>query len=262
MISALLLAVLPLQDSHPAHETPEIKGFHYTPGKQMVGTVYHYKKSNVDGSRPSHVDLYMASETRIEAFKYSDGHSQATLVVAEMDWKTFSVGRFETTKLYADGRQETVAILETKRGKLHCKFGELSYEVEVKRFPWHTYDFDLASLNMSLRYLKKPKGVVLINMVDEVLGRMKDRGFVELLYLDDEQRGGVDCRHYNIDGPGLYDRGGELWVRKGDDPVIVDYEIDLPDESSMQSGKMVLMGTEKLTAEAWAAHKRQVLKQD
>ena len=72
----------------------------------------------------------------------------------------------------------------------------------------------------------------------------------------------MDCRHYNIDGPGLSDRGGELWVRKGDDPVIVDYEIDLPDERPMKSGKMVLMGTEKLSAKAWQAHMRGVLGQD
>ena len=77
--------------------------------------------------------------------------------------------------------------------------------------------------------------------------------------VDDEQRSDQACRHYSIDGPGLQDRGGDVWVRMGPDPVIVDYEIDLPDESSMQSGKMLLVGTEKLSAEAWKLRQESAL---
>ncbi len=253
MYAALLLAFLPFQET-PDQVDLNIDGFRFTPGKQSVGTVYHYKKSNIDGSTPSHVDLYIASETRIESFKYHEGGSEATLVTAEMDWKTFSVGTFTTHKLQADGTRRKLGTLQAKGSRLHGKLNSSSFIVEVKSFPWHTYDFDLASLNVSLRYLTDPEGSVQVNMIDQVRGLFTDKGFVELFYLGDEKRAGVPCRHYNLDGPGLNDRGGELWVRKGEDPVIVDYEIDLPDESSMRSGKLLLVSTETLSKQSWTQH--------
>ena len=120
--------------------------------------------------------------------------------------------------------------------------------------PWHTYDFDLASLNVSLRYLEDPEGVVQVGMIDQVRGVLAPKGFAELAYEGEEERGGTLCRTYWFDGPGMEDRGGRLWVRKSEDPVIVDYEIDLPDESSMRSGKLRLVSTAELTPEEWRAH--------
>jgi hypothetical protein len=207
------------------------------------------------------VDLYMASDSRMESFKYHTGSTVGTLVCADMDWTTFSVARFETARVFADGTEENMAILEAKGDVLHCVMGGSTFTVNVERYPWHTYDFDLASLNMGLRYLADPEGVALMGMIDQYRGRLVPKGFVELAYLDDAERAGHTCRHYSIDGPGLQDRGGELWVRQGTDPVIVDYEIDLPDESSMQSGKMLLVGTEVLDADAWKKHRKSALEQ-
>ena len=260
MFLAALLALAPLQDSMAPDPGIVVDGFRYNPGIQSVGTLYRYKKSNIDGSNPSHVDLYVASETHIESFKFHTGYPQATLVVADMDWNCFSVKHFETTKIHADDTITPVGKLDLKGRKLVASFGKLQMETPVDLFPWHTYDFDLASLNVSLRYLSDPEGVVLLGMIEPVLGKLVNKGFAELAYLDDEKRGGQDCRHYSIDGPGFNDRGGELWVSKGSAPVIVDYEIDLPDESSMRSGKMLLVETKKLTLDQWKQHKLDALK--
>ena len=41
--------------------------FRYQPERAPVpGTVWHYTKSNIDGSAPWHLDLYVASPTRID----------------------------------------------------------------------------------------------------------------------------------------------------------------------------------------------------
>lgn len=259
----VLLALLPLQDSSSALAVDP--GFHYEPGRLAVGRVYHYEKSNVDGSRKSHVDLYVASETRIESFKWHEGGSEATLVVADMNWKTMSVARFETTKLFSGGTSTLVAELkESADGKeLVGKVGGGSFRAKIEQRPWHTYDFDLASLNVALRFLEDPEATVTMGMMDIVRTATRQvfrhKGGVELWYEGDEERGGVACRRYGIDGPGLEDRGGNVWVRKTDDPVIVDYEIDLPDEPGMTSGKMWLLGETQLTPDAWTAHQRSKL---
>ena len=79
-----------------------------------------------------------------------------------------------------------------------------------------------------------------------------EKGMVELAYLGDEDRGDVPCRRYSIDGPGLADRGGDLWVSR-EEPCIVDYEIDLPDEAGMTSGKMLLLERTRMSLEEWEA---------
>ena len=258
LLPLLFLSLPQGQESEAPAPAPggdrEVEGFRFETGRQAVGRVYRYRKSNVDGTRPSHVDLYIASEDRIESFKYHEGHPEATLVTAEMDWRTFSVRRFETSKRYTDGRIERLAELEAKGDVLHgVAFGN-SFTCDVELFPWHSYDFDLASLNVSLRYLEEPEGTVELGMIDVVNGRLAFKGGVELAFEQDEERRGVACRRYSIDGPGLEDRGGVLWVRAQEDPVIVDYEIDLPDEPGMTSGKMALLGTEELTPDEWAEH--------
>lgn len=259
MLPTLLLALLPFQDSQAPGASAssnrlDVEGFRHS-GDLPVGRVYRYRKSNVDGSNPSHVDLYVASPTRIESFKYHVGYPEGTLVVAEMDWETFSVSRFETTKVYPDGTSKPVAELEVKGNTIHGKVGPNRFQLEVEFFPWHSYDFDLASLNVSLRHLAEPEETVWLGMIDVVQGRLACKGMVELAYLGEEDRRDERCRRYGIDGPGLDDRGGDLWVRMGDDPVIVEYEIDLPDEPGMVSGKLSLLGSETMDAEAWGKHR-------
>ena len=72
------------------------------------------------------------------------------------------------------------------------------------------------------------------------------------LVIDEETCEGVRCHKYKIDGPGLENRGGLLWMSKID-PHIIDYEIDLPDEPGYQSGKLRLERTEQMTEEEWLA---------
>ena len=75
----------------------------YQPEKVAVGTAYVYEKSNIDGSHSSDIVQYIASQDSLEAFKWTDGEPEATLVTAKLDWNHFSVcrtsaimGRFQT----------------------------------------------------------------------------------------------------------------------------------------------------------------------
>ena len=72
------------------------------------------------------------------------------------------------------------------------------------------------------------------------------------------ERGGESTRVYRIDGPGLENRGGRIWVAV-DGGHIVDYEIDLPDEPGFVDGKLRLERVDRMSEEAWKAFKKRMM---
>jgi hypothetical protein len=257
---AVLALVLPQE---PALAGRDVRGFRYQPGRIPIGRVQRYKKSNLDGSNPSEIALYLASETRLEAFKFHPGEPEATLVVAEMDWAVCSVRSFQTFRLDEHGTRTLAAQLETSADgkRLTAKVGGQEYSCALAQFPWHSYDFDFSSLNVCLRFLAEPAGETEFAIVDPVYGpqgiELVAKGPVVLAYQGEEERAGLACGRYLIDGPGLEDRGGSLWATKGDDAFLVAFEIDLPDEPGMSSGKLEWLRNETKSAEEWETFVRE-----
>lgn len=257
LLRLVAVASLLLQGT-PAPAIP-VRGFAWRAGALPVGRAYHYKKSNLDGTNASEIVLWLASETRLEALKFHAGVPESTLVVAEMDWSVFSVAGFRTFKLAPGKEPELAAELMTSsdRKSLTARVGALTLECELSGFPWHSYDFDFASLNVALRYLTEPEGEVELEIVDPVQDgdtpRLAAKGKVTLAYESDERRGETLCRRYLLDGPGLEERGGTVWVARGDDPHLVAFELALPDEPGMDSGKLEWLRTETLTSAEWQA---------
>ena len=86
--------------------------FRYQPEKIVVGTLYHYEKSNIDGSQAHDIALYVAATDQIEAFKWHPGDDEGLLVVAKIDWATFCVIEFKSWQLDNTGAS-------TLRGTTH-----------------------------------------------------------------------------------------------------------------------------------------------
>lgn len=258
MLQGLLAVLSLLSSQQPVQAGPAIQGFRYEPGRLPIGRVQRYKKSNLDGSSPSELALYLASETHLEALKWYAGEPAATLVVAEMDWEVCSVRGFRTFRLDSESGTRTLAAeIETSADKkrLVAKVGGQEYSCALEHFPWHSYDFDFSGLNVALRFLAEPGGETEFAIVDPVHGPggidLVAKGPVVLAYQGEEQRAGLTCSRYLIDGPGLEDRGGSLWASKGEDVFLVAFEIDLPDEPGMRSGKLEWLRNEAKSAEEW-----------
>ena len=230
--------------------------FRYQPDKITRGTVYHYEKSNVDGTHRSIISLYVASNNRLESFKWHEGSTQADLVVAEIDWELYSVRRFESWQVFADGERILRATMDyvDSLSSVHVSAGGHEETVKIEYLPWHSYDFDFASLNFSFRHLQDPEKTFAIGIADvdhsDASPRFVFKGLAEVSYEDDEIRHGAKCRRYRVDGPGLKNRGGRIWV-SSDGDHIVDYEIDLPDEPGFTSGKLKLKHIETLDWKQW-----------
>jgi hypothetical protein len=248
-----LLATQPL----PAQSSSSgsIDRFQFDAQKIETGLVYHYEKSNIDGTHASNVSLFVADTGHVESFKWSPWSRSGTLVTAELDWETFSVRRFESWRLGSAGERSAVAKLRylDSLQSVEVWFGPTD-TVRIEYLPWHSYDFDFASLNMSLRHLVDPHAPFNIGIADVVRSpggfRFAFKGLVEMRYVGEEVRYEVPCRKYEVNGPGLEDRGGAIWVSRADGHI-VDYEIDLPDEPGYRSGKLRLRFIEQMTNEGW-----------
>ena len=251
LCATLLLEVVQAQDS--------TRAFRYQPGKIEAGIVYHYLKTNIDGTEPEHISIYIASNTQIEAFKFHPKGNRAALVIATIDWSTFSAEKLVSWQVYADKEKALVATLNylprSREVEVAIPLMNKGPErVAIKALPFHVYNFDLTSLNFAFRHLVNPTKPFTIGISDPTFSDegplFSYRGEVEISFLGEEVRDGELCRKYRIDGPGLQNRGGTIWVNKRGGHF-QDLEIALPDNPSWQSFKFKLQKTEKLSKVQW-----------
>lgn len=236
----------------------QVEAFRYQPEKVTVGKVYHYVKTNLDGTHPEQISIRVADKDRIESFKFHPGSPPAALVTAKMDWPTFSASRLESLQVFGDGTRKLAATLQTQEGgKVRVEIpllGTPAETVEIPRTPWHIYNFDLASLNFAFRHLVDPKGRFTVGIADPMFRQEGPsfvyKGEVEVAYAGEEARGGVPCRKYRIDGKGLENRGGFFWVDAAEGHF-VDVEIDLPDNPDWKTFKFQLQKVEEMDVPAW-----------
>ena len=241
----------------------QLEKFKFQPEKIKSGEVYFYKKSNQDGSHLHWVATYIADESSMESLKWMEGNIGTTLVSAKMDWETFSVQEFEGGRITPEGQKVIGARLkqEGDKGKYEIQIGNINETVQLDLFPWHSYDFDFTSLNMTWRHLIDVKADFTFDIADIVLidnqPRFRNKGTVDIEYEKEEVRNGVDCLRYRIDGPGLEHRGGTIWVSK-QDQLFIEYLIDIPDERGYDDMKFQFDRIEQMTTSEWEGFKNMV----
>jgi hypothetical protein len=256
-LAGLLAATLP--SALPA----QVEAFAYRPDRVPVGRVFHYLKSNRDGTHPGLIALYVAAQDRIEAFKYDSGGSQATLVVGFLDWEAMTVRRLEAYGVRRGEPDQPRAWLDSdwKAGGVRVFYAPDSL-VRIARWPWHSYDFDFASLNLVLPHLRQPEGRLEFGRADIVRvgdgAEFRDLGALALEYEGRETRQGVAVRRYRLDGPGIENTTGLIWaaVEQGH---IVEFELPIPDEPGYTDGRLRLLRVETLTPEGWHAWRRRMV---
>ena len=233
--------------------------FQIQPQKIDVGAVYHYVKSNRDGSHPEQVALRVAADDRIEAFKYHPRESPAALVTAQMDWNLFCAIRLESRQLFSTGEHRLAAtfVYLPASQALEVSVPLLARgpeRIAIPFLPFHVYNFDLASLNFAFRHLADPRQPFQIGIADPVFTpggpAFHYRGQVDVRYLGDEDRQGAACRKFRIDGAGLEHRGGWIWVNRSGE-YFEDLEVDLPDNPHWKDFKLCLQRVERMSLAVW-----------
>jgi hypothetical protein len=234
--------------------------FHFDLAKVPQGKVLHYRKSNLDGSHPTNVSVYVVDGERLESLKWDQGASEATLVSARMDWKRFSVRDFQSTHLERGKAPERKATLTANADGTQLEVSFLNGRtVKVQRWPWHSYDFDFASLGLVLPHLRDPRADLIFWRTDVVfLGEGTDfsevggiRMHFEAMELRDRQQ----LRRYSIGGAGLQHRYGTLWT-DASSGLMIEYQIPIGDEPGYKDVHLRLDQMQEMTREQWEAFKK------
>lgn len=237
----------------------QIDAFRYQAGKNQTAVVYHYLKTNIDGTNPEHVSIYVAAQDRIESFKFHPQGGRAGLVIATMDWSLFSVKKLESWQVFKDKPNILAATLDylpaSREVAVALPFMNRPTEkVAIPFLPFHVYNFDFASLNFAFPHLINPRKPFRIGVSDPTFSdegpAFRYRGEAEVTYIAEEIRGGALCRKYRVDGPGLENQGGTIWVNKTGG-YFQDVEIKLPDNPNWQTFKFKLEKVERMSRAQW-----------
>ncbi len=232
--------------------------FVFRPGRLAVGTVYHYVKTNIDGTQPENISLYIAGRDRIESLKFHEKGERAGLVKAEMDWASFLPKKLESWQVMSQTEQRLFATLTYHPAEraVEVSIPAMRPKAEmasIGRVPFHLYNFDLASLNVSFPHLADPKGTFTVGIADPTFkndGAMfAYRGELGVAYEKDEVRNGVKCRRYSAAGAGIGGKG-TIWVNKKLGHI-EDMEFDVANNPDWQTFKLKLRRTEKMSGEGW-----------
>jgi hypothetical protein len=257
---ASTLAIGGCASSNSAVSPVGVEAFAFQASRVPVGIVYHYIKSNIDGSVPERVSLYMSDEKTLEAFRWREPKPQFTSYVkATMDWERLSAIRLESRRKPRWQAEQLNAVAEytPMTRSMSIEFSDKTrHAVTVEHAPFHFYQFDLASLNVTFRQLrdyKKPFQIGLVNPTFAETGAaLEYMGLATIKYENDETHTEFPCRRYRLEGPGVKNQVGTIWVERNEGHII-DLEIKTPNHPDWTSFKLKFVGRETMDSASWQA---------
>lgn len=233
----------------------QVEKFGKPTGFADLQTFYVYQKSNWDGTHASKIYLYVEDSNRLQSFKWSEGDDIATLVTADIDWTNYSIKKFTNHRMVKGKEPQLIAtLLFDGVKKVGIEVGSMRDSLLLTELPWQSYDFDFAGLGFVWRALKNRKDNFYFHIADATLvdGNMrfinKGRSIVE--YKEEVMLDGKKCLLYSINGPGLENKGGQIWIN-AESNMIEQYKIELPDEPGFENGMLKLLYSKKMSKEEW-----------
>ncbi|MGD9979718.1 MAG: hypothetical protein AB7H66_11360 [Hyphomonadaceae bacterium] len=186
-----------------------------SPAPGAIGRLYHYVRSNQDGTLPEQIYQYRASATRLEVGKEVERCTNAAFVTADMDLARGQGVRFIGGRLNRDATQAPFAWLSYENGALHANVPQANVDerMTIAGEPYVLYDFDLSDLNARFAGRPAPEedfrfAVALIWPVEGAERVLRDLGWANARFVEVEHRRDRGQARYVVSG-GL---NGELWL--------------------------------------------------
>ena len=229
--------------------------YEYVSARVPVGQALHYRKSRQDGGHVAQVSVYVAAADRIEALKWERGGDQATLVIALMDWRRWSVHSFEAWHLSAGAPPERRVTLSVIGNQLRMSL--MPQPITLRHWPWHSYDFDFTSLTLTLPHRIDPTRDLTFWRTDFVYAdppAVAELGALTLRYQGRERHDGRPAWRYSLGGPGLGGKHGDWWVdrRTG---LTLEYRLPVGDEPGYENVVFKLESRQPMAPATWQAFK-------
>ena len=222
-------------------------------------TVVHYVKSNWDGTNSGFVSIYFKDDQWIESIKWHSGLPELTVVPAKIDFDRFAVSHFKNIHCGDGGcHQRGQMYYEQELKGYMLQFGDYKDTVMSVSSYWHSYDFDFASLMVAFLFKQDAKD----HQFERADFFMRDGqpgfGPIGTVYMHSNgirDFKDVSCQAYTIDGPGLKNRGGEIWFDVQQN-LLRGFKIMLPDEDSYRDVSFQYLSKETMEQEQWESFKR------
>ncbi|ESQ88291.1 hypothetical protein ABAC460_16660 [Asticcacaulis sp. AC460] len=223
----------------------------YTPlgAGDPIGRIYDYTRSNRDGSLPEHIVVFRRSMTEVAVFKAIEACTTAAYVTSELNPQTLEATTLYAGKLNRDGTQRVFGRMDIDpatriiSAKIDLPGHQLSDTATAPNAPWHLFDYDLATLTVTLPHLTDPKagfsfGMALVK-TDDMSDFLTYMGRTDVRYAGEETHNGQATRRYEVGGPAFGDKGGPLWL-DAKDGHIVDAEFGIPNHAEYSDFKLKL----------------------
>lgn len=229
-----------------------------------VGRLYHYLRSNQDGSDAEQIYQYRASATRIEVGKMVSRCTNAAFVTAELDPSTNIPRELVGGRIGRDLNQEAFAWLtyDPASHELHARIPEagLDTRVAVDGEPWVLYDFDLSDLNaMHAGHAPSREdfrfAVALVWPEEGAASPFRNLGWANARFASVEQHLNREALRFEVSG-GL---NGQLWLDAHEGHVL-EARFAEPNHMEYETFRLTLQSVEDDGAASWrearAAHWR------
>ena len=232
-------------------------------GKAPPGRIYHYLRSNTDGSEPERVSVFHRDATRLEVYKRVAKCTNAALVTAELDSVAPIAVKLTGGRLQPEAKHVEFAWLDYDRAtrRITARVAPPGQTPEVKTLtlggePFHLFDFDLASLTVVTPRLTHPRAGFDFEMPLVWLGAggwtLRNLGRAEAVFEREEAYAGRPALRFRVEGPALAGRGGPLWLDRADGHVL-GAAWGVPNHAEYKDFKLELTAIDDGGAAAWTA---------
>ncbi|HXC74310.1 MAG TPA: hypothetical protein VN640_06485 [Sphingomicrobium sp.] len=225
--------------------------------------IYHYVRSNRDGSQIEHVVHFRPTRTRIAVYKWVEKCTTAAYVTAEMEPDLAEGRQFVAGKVAKDGSQAAFGTLtlDAKSPALTVDVTppgsteriQETHKLQGRRFL--LYDFDFADLNTFFQeHRDAMHESFALPVIWPIAGPtvFRDYGTLHVSLGGEEVREGLKTKRFDLGVEGAKAATGAVWVDAADGHI-VEAELGLPNHLGYQDFRLKLERVEPGGKTAWDA---------
>lgn len=220
-----------------------------------VGRLYHYVRSNDDGTLPEDIFVHRESATRVAVHKAVSRCTNSAYVTAELDASSGEARSLVGGRLARDLSQDAFATLsfDASTRTITVKGAGLDESLTVGTAPWRLFDFDLADVGALDRERALARrdyrlSVALLWPVADAPRMMRALGDAVFTYAGSELASGADAVRYDVSGA----LNGRIWFDAGRGHVVAARFAE-PNHTEYRSFRLELRDMSDQGAAAWRA---------
>lgn len=220
-----------------------------------IGTVYHYNKSNRNGSYIAEEWIYIESNTHTESFKiypFARNQKFTDLVVADYDLSKFYAKSINAYLVSTTGERKLNVSTTSSNGETYTVlFGNDKYDLKVGHSPSFNYNFDWCDFAFMYRHLiKKDQNFTIGVTVPNSFIKLIYAGKADFKYMGIIEYKNIISIKYEISGEAFGTEKGYLYTDLSTGALV---EIDMPvrNNGNYDSFKFTIIDKQQMTKLEW-----------